>query len=404
MMKMSLGMIAGTAVALSATSGVLAEVNSDEVRAMVAEIMADANSRSSNLAGGADAGHDGKKFYISDGSGDFRLNVGGQIQFRYMLNLSDEGAADGDDNEDGFQTRRTKLWFQGDAFGDMFYMVKGAFDRDGGAFSLEDAYVGTNIDENMSIRWGQFKAPFLREELVSSTKQLAADRSLTNEIFNQDYSQGVEWAYAADDFNITAMFSDGFGSRNTDYNNPAEADWAITVRGEYKFAGTWDQFGDFTGAAGQDYGAMLGGAIHYQDSDDADVELLGYTLDISVEGDGWNFFAAGVGASSEIAGDDFDDFGVVVQGGMMFPDSNWEIFGRWDILFPDSSRTNDDEFNTITVGVNNYIHGHAAKFTFDVQWFLNDSNGLSGPNTGIGFVADDDENELAFRAQFQLLF
>ncbi len=399
----SLGMLAGTAVALTMVSGVTAEMNTDEIRAMVAEITADAQTRSSNLAGGADAGHDGKRFYITDG-GDFRLNIGGQIQFRYIANFADEGGATGDDFEGGFQTRRTKLWFDGTAFGDMFYKVKGNFARAGGAFGLEDAYVGTHLDDNTKVRWGQFKAPFLREELVSSGRQLAVDRSLTNEVFNQDYSQGVEIQHQTDDFSIAAMFSDGFGSRNTDFANPAEADYAVTVRGQFKAAGGWDQFHDFSGESGQDYGALIGGAVHYEESDDADFELFAYTVDVSAEGDGWNAFAAIVGTSTDTAGGDFDDFGAVVQGGMFFPDSAWEIFGRWDVLFPDSDRAFDDDFHTLTVGVNNYIHGHAAKFTFDVQWHLNDENGLSGPNTGIGYTADDDEDEVAFRAQFQLLF
>ena len=410
----SLGILAGTAVAFGANSGLLAEsVNADEVRAIVAEMMADSQARTLNLAG-ADAGHDGK-FYMADGSGDFRLNVSGQIQFRYTANFSDDGGAVGDDFEGGFSTRRTKLKFHGNAFGDMFYNVTGAFDRDGGDFTLEDAYVGTNVDDNSKVRWGQFKLPFMREELVSSTRQLAADRSLVNETFNQGRSQGVEYSHNSDDFRFAVAFSDGFRSANTDWPaGPAggiggggENDYAFTGRVEWKGAGEWGQFKDFSGAAGQDYGLLLGAAAHYQDHDMAGADVFLWTIDLSVEGDGWNVFAAVVGShpdTNPATGGSTDDFGYVVQGGMFLPDSDWEIFARWDMVSPDSAYAADDDHSTLTFGVNNYIHGHAAKFTLDLQWHLDEANSITPGNSGIGYLGDDDEDEVAIRAQFQLLF
>jgi len=153
--------------------------------------------------------------------------------------------------------------------------------------------------------------------------------------------------------------------------------------------------------------------------------VTGYTIDLSLEGDGWNFFAAAVGFSSDIenltdidldgTGDDlsFDDFGVVVQGGMFIPDTDWEVFARWDAIFPDDERASEDSFNTITLGVNWYWSGHAAKFTLDAQIFLDESTGANGVplaaaagglNTLKSFIGDDDEGEVAIRAQFQLLF
>src|SRR5690606_4812353 len=123
-------------------------------------------NRSSLLAGGS-GGHDGN-FYLADDAGNFRLNVSGQIQFRYVIGFRDEDNAD-DDFTTGFQTRRTKLEFSGHVVNPNWtYKVVGAFDRDGGSFNLEDAYVGYNFGNGWRVKMGQFKAPFLREELVSS--------------------------------------------------------------------------------------------------------------------------------------------------------------------------------------------------------------------------------------------
>ena len=79
----------------------------------------------------------------------------------------------------------------------------------------------------------------------------------------------------------------------------------------------------------------------------------------------------------------------------------------------DSSYTNNDDFNTLTFGANYYMHGHAAKFTVDLQYFLDDSadndivsanNDIVSANSGIGLLTDSDDGEIGIRAQFQLLF
>jgi len=87
--KISLLAFAG--IALGVAGG--ASANNDEVRALVAEMLADADTRSSLLMSGGNAGHDGK-FFLADTDGNFRLNVGGQVQFRYIANFGDSNAAE----------------------------------------------------------------------------------------------------------------------------------------------------------------------------------------------------------------------------------------------------------------------------------------------------------------------
>lgn len=406
--------LAGTAVADSA-------ITADEARAIVAEMLADAETRSSLQSSGGTAGHDGS-FFMSSSGGSFRLNVGGQIQFRYGLNLGDDlGGTTDNDDERGFQTRRTKLNFSGTAYDNIDFKVSGAFNRSGGAFGLEDAWTRFSINENSSVKVGQFKAPFLREELVSSTRQLAADRSVANEVFNQDRSQGVQYGYTADDWNLAIAFTDGFNTDNTDYNGSnatgawgaGEADWAFTGRFEYLGSGNWKQFKDFTSEAGSETAWMLGAAAHWETGEIGgaganDYTNFGYTVDASIEGDGWSVFGAFIGRSIDIdGGTDADDFGAVVQAAFRIPESKWEIFGRWDGVFPDSNYTDDDDFHTITFGANYYMHGHAAKFTVDVQWFLDQieaTDDIVSANSGIGLLGDSDDGEIGIRAQFQLLF
>jgi hypothetical protein len=57
----------------------------DEVLAIIGEMQADAETRSSLMQSTA-SNHDGK-FFLASPDGAFRLNVGGQLQFRYNLNF-----------------------------------------------------------------------------------------------------------------------------------------------------------------------------------------------------------------------------------------------------------------------------------------------------------------------------
>jgi hypothetical protein len=408
-----LSLIAGAAFGFGAAGTATANVDvqsglsNDEVRAIVAEMIADADTRSSLLQSGS-AGHDGDFFLASPG-GDFRLEIDGQIQFRYIANFGDDDGELGEDFESGFQTRRTKLAFSGQVYERFGFKIQGAFDRDGGDMGLEDAFVTYDMGDGWELLWGQFKAPFLREELVSSKRQLAVDRSLVNETFNQDRSQGVQLGYESDDWTFAIAFTDGFNSDNTDFNNDGGVDYAFTGRGQYKFAGTWRDFRDFTAASGQEFGGLIGVAGHWEggeDASDEDFDFWAWTADVSLEGDGWNVFGAAVGAYTDADDNDTDDYGFVVQGGILIPETDWELFGRYDVILPDDDRDGDDEFSTITLGANYYIHSHAAKFTVDVVWFLDTptDNELVGTNTGVGLLNDDDDNQFAIRGQFQLLF
>ncbi len=438
--------IAGAAVACTgvnawADTSAWSGADTDEVRALVAEMLADAESRSSLLQGGGTAGHDGQ-FFLASSDGNFRLNIGGQVQFRYVLNFNDDVDADGDGDPDsddfvpGFEARRTKLTFDGHIFSpDLFYKVQGAFARSstettftdsngdtatvgdtGGEFELEYAYVGYNLDNGWKVWWGQDKLPWLREELVSSKYQLAADRSLTNELFNQGYSKGVWLGYQADSWNFTGAFSNGFNSANTGFDE-SPSDWAFTARAEFKFSGQWSQFDDFNSFKGSENAMMLGIAGNYQEgaSDDSvnpvTPEIYGGTIDFTVNGDGWNVFTYHVyqdqSDAGGVAGDDFSDWGFVLQGGF-FVNEDWELFGRIDGIFGDSERSGDDLW-TLTVGAIYFIHGNAAKFTADVLWLFDGISNtgiteISDGEEGVGVLAGTEDGQIALRFQFQVLF
>lgn len=448
---MKTSVLAGAAVMHAAGSGSVlaggsAAASRDDVRALVAEVLSDADQRTSLLGdGSAGGGHDGKNFVLADASGAFKLVVASQIQFRYQMNFRDsqEGgtnAAPGrvnDDFESGFEARRTRLIFKGNIVDPkLFYYIQGDFSRSGGDFGLLDAYAGYKYDGGFTLKWGQFKSPFMREELVSDMYQLAIERTSMNTAFSQDRSQGVEGGYRNDHINLALAFTDGFNSKNSEFGTVnglgnfgfvrggRESDWALTGRLDWKVAGDWKQFETFTSEPGSGYGCLLGVAGHVEGSANdigANVEgtdtqgdtiYSSWTVDMSVEGDGWNLFAAGVGAYQNTGLQGFSDrstadYGLAVQGGFYLPDTDWELFARYDAIFQDSDRDpdgSDDSFDTVTFGTNYYWAGQAAKFSFDVQWFLDESTALMTSNSGNGFLRTTEENEVNLRFQFQILF
>lgn len=399
---------------LSTSSG----LDSDSIRAIVAEMLNDAETRSSLLQGGSTAGHDGK-FFLASPSGDFRLNVSGQVQVRYMLNFRDDENGTVDDFASGFSLPRVALRFDGAIYDDIVYAIQGVFNSSGGGFTLEDAYAGYVFDNGLIILGGQYREPILWEDVLQEKYSLAVDQSVVNAVFSQGYSQGIWAHYSADSWRMWAGFDSGIRSANTDFNaDPAE--WGVTTRWEWKFAGNWSQFDQFSSPRGAEFAAKLGGGVHFEQSPHApgtvETDLLAYTADIMVEGNGWNVFGMGVGLYTDTngGGGSFNDLGFLVQGGVFVTD-DIEPFARYDVVIPDSDRAADQAFNTITAGANYYLHGQAAKFTLDVQYFLDDTAGnalVSGIATGvpgsvgnqIGLLPTMDDGEFVIRLQFQLLF
>ncbi len=404
---LALSLLAGAAHGASAVSE-SSGITADEARALVAEMLADTERRSS----------------LMDSDTPSDLDVWGFIQMRYYANFRD----DNDNNDDGVSEDSFDNGFQfgtvgmnvtgtvGDE-GEISYLVQGLYGVDDGVFRLDDLNVSYMIDDNWKVYGGQVPIPLLRELLLDDIYQLAVDRSLVFANTAFVLTQGVGLEYNDDNLRVWTLFSEGVGSTNTSFTDNAtlpfeagESDYAISVRGEYKGAGEWERFNDFTSFRGEDTAWMIGAAAHYEGGDPTasnDYEGFAWTTDATLEGDGWNAFASYAGFYTDVNGGATNtDHTFLVQGGVFIPDTEWEIFGRYDAIYAGDNRTNDDTFNTVTVGANHYIHGHAAKFTVDVQYSFDAAtdNDVVGTQERFGFIGDDDEGEFTLRAQFQLIF
>ena len=393
----------------------LTEQRAGEIRGVVTDVLADASDRVSLQDAGATAGWN-KGFFLASPDGSFKLKIGGQIQVRWVLNSAGEKPT-----LYGFENRRTKLSFSGNVFDKSWtYKVKAGFARFGGFFVLEDAYVQKKLESGIAIKVGQFKAPWMREELVSSSKQLTVERSIVNEYFNQGYSQGIQIAFEAEDFRVAAWTGDGIGSRgfgpgrtnsqNTNWDQTS-TDYSFAARAEFKLSGEWSQFKDFSSARGSDAGMMAGLAAVTQRANQnigaaEGTKVYGVTGDFTWDLSGVSLFCSGVWINVDEPGSQSTNpWGVTIQGGH-FVTETIEAFARYEYMDYDPPTSSDvARFDGFTVGGNWFIN-KGVKFTADFTYnFASLATGAFVANIA-GFRTDNpgQDGQWAIRAQLQLLF
>lgn len=345
--------------------------------------------------------------------GRFSLDVTMHNQIRYTAAFRRDPPAGEEDTILGFQNRRNKLGVKGNvASENLEYNVVLVSSGGGSSVVIETATLRANLGDGWAVLVGQAKLPFFLERTISSTKQLAADRSRVARVFDQGFSEFVEVSLTRDRWRGFAAFSDGLNSQNTSFTaDPADA--AITLRGEVRLGkAPWKAFSDFISFPGSEFGVMLGGAVHVETGGETfgsvDQDLISATADATVKGDGWNAHASFVWRSIDPAGgESLEDFGVVAQGGF-FLDPHNEVFVRWDTVFPDDSRTtSNDPFSTLTAGLNHYLFekSHAVVVTGDVQYLVDPlEGGIISGTTSLGQFADGEGGQTVVRLQLEVVF
>jgi hypothetical protein len=381
-------------------------------RAAQAELVADASSRSSFAGADGASGWKNGKFSISDG-GPNVLNIGGYTQLRYNGNFRTD-QPDGDEYTGGFQVQRARLKMDGSVWNKaLTYNVMTELSGSSGA-TLMDAEAKYTFENKTFVRMGQYKPVFNREELVSDTGQLDVERSVTNSVFTMARSQGIGIGWQNDKVRLGADITDGTNNLNTSWDSPKEADFAINGRAEWMFAGKdWKRFSDFTSWRGAEYAGLIGAAFDYESYGDtgggaADKSLMKAAADVSVEGGGWNAFAAVLWQQNDPdSGEESEAVGVVAQAGV-FVTEQVEVFGRYDGIYPNEIAGPDD-FNTATVGANYYLspNSNAVKLSADVIYYFDpeaDCAIVPAPSTTLNLLPDSEGDQVAFRIQLQVVF
>ena len=386
-----------------------------EIRSLVDDVLSDADGRLNLQGSGAVSGYD-KGAFLMSADGNWKVKINGQIQARWLLN-----EADGQEDNRGTELRRTKLNFSGHVIDPSWtYKVSGTWSRDDDNNSeTENAYIAKALDGGRWFRVGNYKASFLRESAVSSSKQLGVERSMINNAFSYGWTQGIEYGVKNDNMKLFAQYNDGPGRANSEAADLAFDAWI--VRAEFRSGeATWKDFGSLTSKLGGAKGSLIGISYQTYDNEAGEVEYgnadaegsTGWSLDASWRGDGWNIFAMMVETTGERTdGTEIESSGWLLQGGTMMND-NTELFAQLQAGEIDGG----GDMSCTRVGFNYWptAGNNNIKWTTDVAWAgdtIEDGGVGASPDwagSGNGWRADNglvgEDDQVLVRTQLQLLF
>lgn len=415
----------------------LTERRAEEIRGLVADVLADVDTRASLQGDGMTAGFD-NGFFVSSADQNWLIRLNAQLQIRWLFNRARDQS-----NDYGFEIRRMKLNFTGHVFNPSWeYKIGVVSNREAVQFQdkrqnanvfLEDAFINKKFDNGMYIRFGQFVAPFSREELVSSTQQLAVERSIINNAFTWTRTQGIMLGFKKDNFKLEAMYNDGPNNLNSSAFSSLSDRQGLNVRGEILFGdeSEWEFFEGMNAQATDGrMGFLLGGAFGWfngagldnvQEYGNADVpRSIAFTVDGTLVGDGWQLFSYFVWSDGKNrflspGRDTQESWGVVAQGGFLITD-DIELFARYSFgEIPNAVSEGglpSDDLNVMTLGGNWFINPN-MKLTMDWGYAFNPVTDGGIPPTsadyttsGTGWRADvgDEDGQWLLRAQMQLVF
>ena len=389
------------------------EHRADEIRDLVHDVLADSDARVNLVGDGLTSGYANGAF-IASPDGNWKLKINGQLQVRWIYN-----DAEGLTSQHGFEQRRTKLTFSGHAVDPSWtFKVSPTWSRSGGS-DTENAWIAKSFEDGSWLKVGQFSSRFLREQSVSSSRQLTVERSMLNNAFTYGWTQGVEFGWKNDDIKFVAQYTDGPNQANTAALGASTN--AFVFRSEFRVGEAgWKDFDYLTSSMGANKGFLIGVAYENYDTEGEAFEYgnangtksSGWTVDVSWRGDGWNLFGYIVDTTGkDNAGVKQNSSGWLVQGGLLLND-NTELFAQ---LQNGEVSGEAMDMDTFRVGFNYWPNqgNNNIKWTTDIGWasktLINGGDGIASADwvsEGNGWRADNagEDNQMLLRTQLQLLF
>jgi regulator of replication initiation timing len=442
----------------------LTEERAAEIKGLVKDVLADAETRTSLQQNAATSGYD-NGFFIGSADGNFKLKINALEQIRWTYNNMNAdqlgGAAETNANTQwGFENRRTQLTFSGNVVDPSFtYMARfnygstsdpytpeadsaddrtPEYDQSPGMI-LQDAWFNKDFGSGLGVKVGQFKTPFMAESLRNDGDQLTAERSTIDYIFSAGYQQGIMATYSADMFRVMGSYANGPRGQNYNFTTGTTS-FNFAVRGEVKLMGNWNEFASESATKSDETGLMVGAAFMYwnnrgQDNNPYNPSVANvayqpdgftsgniyWTVDTTFKWSGLSVMAAFVGNNFDtvnLDGENQNQYGFVAQAGYRVTDAI-EVFGRYewyDILDTSAlgyNTTQKDINNILTFGVNVYAMSN-VKWTTQVGISLGNMSGITDNQsenamTGAGWrnnqgTPGDDETQVNVISQLQVSF
>ena len=362
------------------------------------------------------------KLEFKSPDGQWSMGISGYIQARAAHRSSEADGRDGDN----FSVPRARLIVNGTAGREN---IKYKLEVDAGTNStqdsdldatepseqkdarLKDAYIDYGVTERGAVRFGHYKFPFSREELISDAAGQFNERSIASNTFAPKREPGASWQGKGPDglFEYQFAMANGDGENEPNMVESTALDTGDGLRYGGRFV--WYPLGEmkYDAPAFQtlEGGSKLALGLAYMVNKDA--SFLN-TVSTALPSDGTDSETVGVEAQWMIgpfsllaeyfdrttdpdAAPDQDDDGYNVQAGLFVVPKEWEVAARYSEV----DQTDDTllgagaaKLQEKGLAVNRYIDGHNGKWMLDYILLDNES------------VADQDESQL--RLQYQIKF
>jgi hypothetical protein len=403
----------GLALAWPATQ---AHADGDAFRSTTPSGLTGTETPSVSAGAGPIAGRDDGGFFLKSADDNYLMRVFGLLQFRGVGTFrgSETGravappddASPDDDTEIGAEFRRIELGFRGHIFEPKIGYVLVLASDGGSDIIAQDILISYSLTDEWTLVGGRYFAPFLREELIGGGGSLPVALSYMNNELSVGRAEGISARYDSESVRFHAFLSDGVGGNGKNAFSDM-SNLAFSARTDFKLAGEWGQWGDFTASEGSPTGAFLGGAIHLQKGESGDsvalndVDLFSWTVDGSIECSGWHLFASLAGTHNDSdAASDLNKIGFVTQAGYTL--GKFEPFARYEFLsFDNDFGYADDTVSMLTFGTNYHVNPF-FKIGGDIMVALDP---VPTDSANAGWLADGvDDGQVVVRLQAQLKF
>ena len=335
-----------------------------------------------------------KGFFIRGAQKPFELHLGARIQGRFAL----EAPADGP-TEHAFSLPRVRMVLSGHAFTKAL-TFKFETDFSKGFVVLKDFIANyTLLPSWLQLRVGQWKRPFSRQQIISSSKLELIERAITDGFFgagrdigialHNGYEKSPTFEYALGIFNgvdkpdkpwfagsvaVDPTTGKGTVSGGHFTNVPDKTHPAIVLRLGYNYGGI-DGYTEADRKGGKLRFALGGSALVDFDGDNDDRSSIRAELDYALKAYGFSA-TGGIYLATRQDGTAFGDqayrgIGAHLQAGYCIGRYLQPVL-RYGILVPDGPDNNRQE---LMAGLNTYFFEHNFKWQLDGGALINEVPG-----------------------------
>ena len=352
-----------------------------------------------------------KPVYVVPGASELKLTLGGFVQMQYEGGdvFAFEGRFGSAAIDDRFRLRRARISLTGDFAEQFDFKVEGEFEQSDVGLTIRDASgktLGSNSTRtefgatDIFINWhrfpefqikaGQYKAPFGLEQITPDTKLFFAERAEVTSALTPERQVGVEiwgkpftniWPERKDFVTYWAGIFNGNG-RNNSINDNDQYMYAGRLELQPwngKLAGqeAWVRFGGNALTSYDSAGTVLSPAGTLRVNSDG--SLSTFTAPSRAERDGYGLDAAFHWGPFDLIGEylsekyesrstirgfaDFRAEGYYVQGSYFIIPKKLQVATKYEHFNP--GQVLSDNLDSITGGVNYYIHGDDIKLVAD---------------------------------------